>query len=140
MGNSHPKFEYSLLTESEKAVVIDCFKCMSKDSKKIKKSKLTKFWDMQVDPALVPLIVNFLFGKESKVKFQKFGALYVFSVRGTIEERILTLKMSMPPVKKKKKMETTEVNRTFVREVSKLVGAEMLNAINSIFGSIFSLW
>jgi hypothetical protein len=119
MGNSHPKFEYSLLTEAEKPIVIESFKCMSKDSKKIKRSKIRKFWDMQVDPSFMPLIENFLFGKEQKVGFQKFAGLFVFSIRGTIEEKILTLKMSMPPTKKKKN-EVIEINRTFVKEVSML--------------------
>lgn len=116
MGNSHPKFEYSLLTEAEKPIIIDSFKCMSKDSKKIKKEKLRKFWEMQIDPSLLPFIVNFLFSKKRKVAFQKFAALYVYGSRGTVEERLLMLKMSMNPVKKKKN-EVIEVNRTFAREV-----------------------
>lgn len=119
MGNSHPKFEYSLLSEAEKPIVVDSFKCMSKDLKKIKRSKLRKFWDMQIDPTMMPFIENFLFGKERKVGFQKFAGLFVFSIRGTTEEKILTLKMSMAPVKKKKN-EVIEVNRTFVKEVSML--------------------
>lgn len=116
MGNSN-SLEYSLLTEAEKPVVIDSFKCMSKDLRKIKKNKLKKFWEMQVDPSLISHIVNFLFGKEQKVRFRKFAGLFVFSVRGTIDERILLMKMSMEPVKKKKN-EVIDVNRTFVREVS----------------------
>jgi hypothetical protein len=67
----------------------------------------------------MPLIENFLFGKEQKVGFQKFAGLFVFSIRGPIEEKILTLKMSMPPTKKKKN-EVIEINRTFVKEVSML--------------------
>lgn len=118
MGNSmcsKNNFEYSLLTGAEKPIVIGSFMCMSKDSNKIKRNKLHKFWEMQLDTKMLTLIENFLFGREKKVGFQKFAGLFVFSVRGTVEEKILTLKMSMKPAKKKN--EVIEINRTFVKEV-----------------------
>lgn len=75
-----------------------------------------KFWDMQVDPQLLQYIANFLFTTKDKVSFTRFAGLFVYGVRGSLDERIKMLKSSMKSIKSKKKEE--EVNREFIKEVS----------------------
>ena len=52
-----------------------------------------------MDPRLAQYITNFLFGKigarSPVVEFQRFAELYVYCVRGTIDERITVLLASL---------------------------------------------
>lgn len=58
-----------------------------------------KFWGSQMDPRLAQYITNFLFGSPSNrtniVEFQRFAELYVFSVRGSVDDRISVLLASV---------------------------------------------
>ncbi|CAH2097497.1 unnamed protein product [Euphydryas editha] len=52
-----------------------------------------KFWGPQIDPRLAQYLTNFLFGsgqqKTPTVDFNRFAELYVYNVRGTVEERMM---------------------------------------------------
>lgn len=52
-----------------------------------------------MDPRLAQYITNFLFGahgnRTNVVEFQRFAELYVFCVRGTVDERISVLLSSL---------------------------------------------
>lgn len=52
-----------------------------------------------MDPRLVQYITNFLFGPSTNrtniVEFQRFAELYVYSVRGTYDDRISVLLASI---------------------------------------------
>lgn len=52
-----------------------------------------------MDPRLAQYITNFLFGSQSNrtniVEFQRFAELYVYSVRGTYDDRICVLLASI---------------------------------------------
>lgn len=52
-----------------------------------------------MDPRLAQYITNFLFGAPSNrtniVEFQRFAELYVFSVRGSVDDRISVLLASV---------------------------------------------
>lgn len=52
-----------------------------------------------MDPRLAQYIANFLFGateaRTNIVEFQRFAELYVFSVRGSVDERIAVLLASV---------------------------------------------
>uniref|UniRef100_A0A1B0EWA8 Uncharacterized protein n=1 Tax=Phlebotomus papatasi TaxID=29031 RepID=A0A1B0EWA8_PHLPP len=97
MGNSSTKLaeKCSLLTKDEVPLVASSFKLVSKNSDRIKEDDLMKFWGSQMDPRLAQYITNFLFGalgsRSSVVEFQKFAELYVYCVRGSVDERISVL-------------------------------------------------
>lgn len=52
-----------------------------------------------MDPRLAQYITNFLFGplgtRSNIVEFQRFAELYVYSVRGSVDERITVLLSSI---------------------------------------------
>ncbi|KPJ04218.1 TLD domain-containing protein KIAA1609-like [Papilio xuthus] len=52
-----------------------------------------KFWGPQIDPRLAQYLTNFLFGsgqqKTATVDFNRFAELYVYNVRGTVDERMM---------------------------------------------------
>jgi hypothetical protein len=101
MGNSSQKLaeKCSLLNKNEIPVVASSFKLVSKNSERIKEDELKKFWNSQADPRLSQYITNFLFGplgnRNPVVEFQRFAELYVYCVRGTIDERITVLMASL---------------------------------------------
>lgn len=101
MGNSSTKLaeRCSLLTRGEVPVVASSFKIASKNSDKVKEDELKKFWSTQMDPRLSQYITNFLFGplgnRSPHVDFQRFAELYVYCVRGTIDERTYVLMQSL---------------------------------------------
>lgn len=56
-------------------------------------------WGSQMDPRLAQYITNFLFGAPASrlniVEFQRFAELYVYSVRGSMDDRINVLLASV---------------------------------------------
>ncbi|KAI8432545.1 hypothetical protein MSG28_013542 [Choristoneura fumiferana] len=52
-----------------------------------------KFWGPQIDPRLAQYLSNFLFGwgpqKRAAVDFNRFAELYVYNVRGTVDEKLM---------------------------------------------------
>lgn len=101
MGNSSTKLaeKCSLLNKNEVPLVASSFKLVSKNSERIKEDELNKFWQSQMDQRLSQYITNFLFGplgnRSPVVEFQRFAELYVFCVRGTVDERITVLMASL---------------------------------------------
>lgn len=101
MGNSSQKLaeKCSLLNKNEVPIVASSFKLVSKNSERIKEDELKKFWGTQMDPRLSQYITNFLFGplgnRNPAVEFQRFAELYVYCVRGTIDERVTVLMCSL---------------------------------------------
>lgn len=120
MGNSSTKLaeRCSLLHKSEIPIVASSFKIASKNSDKVKEDELKKFWGTQMDPRLSQYITNFLFGplgnRNPHVEFQRFAELYVFCVRGTIDERVTVLMESLGQVDQ----EPTEIAYPLIKEVS----------------------
>lgn len=77
-----------------------------------------KFWGSQMDPRLAQYITNFLFGplgaRSPVVEFQRFAELYVYCVRGTIDERINVLLCSLG---QQPESESTEIAYPLIKEV-----------------------
>lgn len=83
----------SLLSKDEVPIVAGSFKFVSKNSERIREEDLMKNWGGQMDARLAQYIANFLFGpagngRQPQAEFQRFAELYVFCVRGTIDERM----------------------------------------------------
>lgn len=95
MGSNSTKMaeKCSLLSKDEVPIVAGSFKFVSKNSERIREEDLMKNWGGQMDARLAQYIANFLFGpagngRQSQAEFQRFAELYVFCVRGTIDERM----------------------------------------------------
>ncbi|CAG9570821.1 unnamed protein product [Danaus chrysippus] len=106
MGNTSKKLaaKCALLTKEEQKYVAATFRAASKNSERIREEdlivsgkvdavSLEKFWGPQIDPRLAQYLTNFLFGcgqqKTATVDFNRFAELYVYNVRGTVEERMM---------------------------------------------------
>ncbi|XP_072948268.1 MTOR-associated protein MEAK7 isoform X2 [Epargyreus clarus] len=95
MGNTSKKLaaKCTLLTKEEQKYVAATFRAASKNSERIREDDLIKFWGPQIDPRLAQYLTNFLFGsgqqKSPTVDFNRFAELYVYNVRGTVEERMM---------------------------------------------------
>lgn len=119
MGNSSTKLAEKclLLNKMEVPVVASSFKLASKNSDKIKEDELKKFWGTQMDPRLSQYVSNFLFGplgnRNPVVEFQRFAELYVYCVRGTVDERIAVLLGSLGQVDS----EQVEIAYPLIKEV-----------------------
>lgn len=119
MGNSSTKLAEKclLLNKNEVPVVASSFKLASKNSDKIKEDELKKFWGTQMDPRLSQYVSNFLFGplgnRNPVVDFQRFAELYVYCVRGTVDERITVLMGSLGQVDS----EQVEIAYPLIKEV-----------------------
>lgn len=105
MGNASKKLaaKCALLTKDEQKHVASTFRAASKKSGKIREDdlivsgtldpdSLDKFWGPQIDPRLAQYLSNFLFGwgpnKSPTCDFDRFAELYVYNVRGSIDERM----------------------------------------------------
>lgn len=119
MGNSSQKLaeKCSLLNKNEVPIVASSFKLVSKNSERIKEDELKKFWGTQMDPRLSQYITNFLFGplgnRNAAVEFQRFAELYVYCVRGTIDERVTVLMCSLGQTEQ----EPSEIAYPLIKEV-----------------------
>lgn len=119
MGNSSQKLaeKCSLLNKNEVPIVASSFKLVSKNSERIKEDELKKFWGTQMDPRLSQYITNFLFGplgnRNPAVEFQRFAELYVYCVRGTIDERVTVLMCSLG----QSEQEPNEIAYPLIKEV-----------------------
>lgn len=120
MGNSSTKLaeKCSLLHKNEVPIVASSFKLVSKNSERIKEDELKRFWGTQMDPRLSQYITNFLFGplgnRNPVVEFQRFAELYVYCVRGTVDERITLLMASLGQGEQK----PSEITYPLIKEVS----------------------
>lgn len=80
-----------------------------------------KFWGSQMDPRLAQYITNFLFGplgnRSTVVEFQRFAELYVYCVRGTIDERISVLLASLGQAES----DTSDIAYPLIKEVGKSI-------------------
>lgn len=123
MGNSSQKLaeKCSLLNKNEVPIVASSFKLVSKNSERIKEDELKKFWGTQMDPRLSQYITNFLFGplgsRNPVVEFQRFAEMYVYCVRGTIDERITILMASLG----QEDQESSDIAYPLIKEVRQFV-------------------
>lgn len=73
-----------------------------------------------MDPRLAQYIANFLFGslgnRSNIVEFQRFAELYVYSVRGTVDERINVLLASIGH----SEADSTDMVYPLIKEVIKI--------------------
>ena len=73
-----------------------------------------------MDPRLAQYITNFLFGplgaRAGVVEFQKFAELYVFCVRGSVDERISVLLSSLGQTE----TDTSEIAYPLIKEVRRV--------------------
>ncbi|CAG9792910.1 unnamed protein product [Diatraea saccharalis] len=112
MGNTSKKLaaKCTLLTKEEQKYVAATFRAASKNSERIREDdlivsgkvdavSLEKFWGPQIDPRLAQYLSNFLFGsgqqKSPSVDFNRFAELYVYNVRGTVDERMMVIYNSL---------------------------------------------
>ncbi|XP_035916228.1 MTOR-associated protein MEAK7 [Anopheles stephensi] len=143
MGNSSTKLaeKCSLLAKSEVPVVASSFKLVSKNSERIKEDDLMKFWGSQMDPRLAQYITNFLFGplgsRSPVVEFQRFAELYVYCVRGTIDERINVLLCSLG---QQPESESTEIAYPLIKEYVEAVVSSYMRAIRLEGGPQYKSW
>lgn len=93
-----------------------------------------------MDPRLAQYITNFLFGShESRtaiVEFQRFAELYVFCVRGTVDDRINVLLSSLGhPVN-----DPTEIAYPMIKEYVEAVVSSYMRAIRLQSGTQYKSW
>ncbi|CAH0550283.1 unnamed protein product [Brassicogethes aeneus] len=89
----------SFLSKDEQVIVGNSFRLASKNSEKIKEDELTKLWGAQMDPRLLQYINNYLFGlgesRINTVDLERFAELFVFCTRGTVDEKVKVLLISL---------------------------------------------
>lgn len=142
MGNSSTKLaqKCSLLTKDEIPVVANSFKFVSKNSDRIKEDDLMKFWGSQMDPRLAQYITNFLFGplssRSSVVEFQRFAELYVYCVRGTIDEKISVLLASLGHAES----DTSDIAYPLIKEYVEAVVSSYMRALRLQAGNEYKSW
>ncbi|XP_055372161.1 MTOR-associated protein MEAK7 [Condylostylus longicornis] len=143
MGNSSTKLaeKCSLLTRDEVPVVANSFKFVSKNSDRIKEDDLMKFWGSQMDPRLAQYITNFLFGplgsRSSVVEFQRFAELYVYCVRGTIDERISVLLSSLG---QQETDHQSDIAYPLIKEYVEAVVSSYMRALRLQSGNEYKSW
>ncbi|XP_034941458.1 MTOR-associated protein MEAK7 [Chelonus insularis] len=90
-GSSRSASSANILSAEELTLVENLFKSMSRSSGSIKREDIFKHWSVHLDDGLLQFVVRFLChdpGKKvSAINGENFGRLYVFSVRGSAEER-----------------------------------------------------
>ncbi|XP_055712905.1 MTOR-associated protein MEAK7 [Phlebotomus papatasi] len=142
MGNSSTKLaeKCSLLTKDEVPLVASSFKLVSKNSDRIKEDDLMKFWGSQMDPRLAQYITNFLFGalgsRSSVVEFQKFAELYVYCVRGSVDERISVLLTCLGH----SGSESADIAYPLIKEYVEAVVSSYMRALRLECGPRFKSW
>ncbi|XP_055300789.1 MTOR-associated protein MEAK7 isoform X2 [Sitodiplosis mosellana] len=142
MGNSSTKLaeRCALLSKDEVPLVASSFKLVSKNSERIKEDDLMKFWGSQMDPRLAQYITNFLFGEPASraniVEFQRFAELYVFSVRGSVDERIGVLLASVGQTDS----ENAEIAYPLIKEYVEAVVSSYMRALRLDGGIEFKSW
>ncbi|XP_065167245.1 MTOR-associated protein MEAK7 [Atheta coriaria] len=89
----------SFLSKDEQIIVSQSFRLASKNSEKIKEDELTKLWGTQMDARLSQYINNYLFGigeaRVMTVDLERFAELFVFCTRGTVDEKLKVLLISL---------------------------------------------
>ncbi|CAH1116496.1 unnamed protein product [Phaedon cochleariae] len=116
----------SFLSKDEQLIVSNSFKLASKNSEKIKEEELTKIWGSQMDPRLLQYLNNYLFGigdqKQTTVDLERFAELFVFCTRGTVDEKVKVLLVSLG----KSDSESNDIPYTLVKEyVESIVASYM---------------
>lgn len=115
-----------ILSKDEQAIVSTSFRLASKNSDKIKEDELMKLWGTQTDTRLIQYINNYLFGQVENrlltVEFDRFAELFVFCTRGSVEEKLNILLISLG----KTDVENTDVPYILVKEyVESIVSSYM---------------
>lgn len=142
MGNTSTKLaeKCALLSREEIPIVAGSFKFVSKNSERIKEDDLMKFWGSQMDPRLAQYITNFLFGSHENrttiVEFQRFAELYVFCVRGTVDDRINVLLSSLGH----SVTDPTEIAYPLIKEYVEAVVSSYMRALRLQQGPQYKSW
>lgn len=93
-----------------------------------------------MDPRLAQYITNFLFGSHENrstiVEFQRFAELYVFCVRGTVDDRINVLLSSLG----QSVSDTTEIAYPLIKEYVEAVVSSYMRAIRLQSGIQYKSW
>uniref|UniRef100_A0A1Q3F8M4 MTOR-associated protein MEAK7 n=1 Tax=Culex tarsalis TaxID=7177 RepID=A0A1Q3F8M4_CULTA len=130
-----------MLEKSELPLVASSFRLVSKNSDKCKEEDLMKFWGSQMDPRLAQYITNFLFGplgsRAGFVELPRFAELYVYTVRGTRDERINVLLSSLG---QSPESESTEIAYPLIKEYVEAVVSSYMRAIRLEGGPEFKSW
>ncbi|XP_063833915.1 uncharacterized protein LOC135083080 [Ostrinia nubilalis] len=144
MGNTSKKLaaKCTLLTKEEQKYVAATFRAASKNSERIREDDLIvsgkvdavlleKFWGPQIDPRLAQYLSNFLFGsgqqKSPSVDFNRFAELYVYNVRGTVDERMMVTYNSLG----KDYNETVELPYQLLREYCESIASTYIKILKS---------
>ncbi|XP_058819255.1 MTOR-associated protein MEAK7 [Topomyia yanbarensis] len=130
-----------MLQKSELPLVAGSFRMASKNSDKCKEEDLMKFWGSQMDPRLAQYITNFLFGPLGSrigfVELPRFAELYVYTVRGTGDERINVLLSSLGQTLDS---EPTDIAYPLIKEYVEAVVSSYMRAIRLEGGAEFKSW
>ncbi|XP_014208172.1 TLD domain-containing protein 1 [Copidosoma floridanum] len=90
-GSSSRSASSNMLSADEQTLVENLFKSMSRSSGSIKREDIFKHWSAHLDDALLQFVVRFLCHEPGKrvsaVNGDNFGKLYVYTVRGSSDER-----------------------------------------------------
>lgn len=91
----------TFLSKEEQVIVGNCFRLTSRNSDRIKEEELKKVWGSQIDARLLQYINNYLFSKgdakSATVDLERFAELYVYCIRGTVDEKLKILLCSIGP-------------------------------------------
>ncbi|XP_049879997.1 MTOR-associated protein MEAK7 isoform X2 [Pectinophora gossypiella] len=101
MGNTSKKLaaKCALLTKDEQKYMASTFRQASRSSERVREEDLIKLWGPQIDPRLAQYLLNYLFGpparRQPTCDFNKFAELYVYNIRGTVEEKMQVVASSL---------------------------------------------
>lgn len=130
-----------MLVKSELPLVACSFRLVSKNSDKCKEEELMKYWGSQMDPRLAQYITNFLFGplasRAAYVDLPRFAELYVYTVRGTKDERVNMLLCSLGQAPES---ESTEIAYPLIKEYVEAVVSSYMRAIRLEGGPEYKSW
>ncbi|KAL4716011.1 hypothetical protein ACJJTC_003800 [Scirpophaga incertulas] len=153
MGNTSKKLaaKCTLLTKDEQKYVAATFRAASKNSERIREDDLIvsgkvdavlleKFWGPQIDPRLAQYLSNFLFGsgqqKTPSVEFNRFAELYVYNVRGTVDERMIVTYNSLG----KDYNESVELPYQLIKEYCESVASTYIKMVKASRSKRARIW
>ncbi|KAM3955943.1 MTOR-associated protein MEAK7 [Aphomia sociella] len=153
MGNTSKKLaaKCTLLTKDEQKFVAATFRAASKNSERIREDdlivsgkvdavSLEKFWGPQIDPRLAQYLSNFLFGsgqqKSPTVEFNRFAELYVYNVRGTVDERMMVTYNSLG----KDYNETVELPYQLLKEYCESIASTYIKILKTSSSKRARIW
>ncbi|XP_048001119.1 MTOR-associated protein MEAK7 isoform X1 [Leguminivora glycinivorella] len=152
MGNTSKKLasQCGLLTKEEQKYVGNTFKAASKNSGRIREDDLIvsglldavlleKHWGPLIDPRLAQYLSNYLFdmGSQKAVTcdFTRFAELYVYNVRGSVDQRMMVTYRSLGNYS-----ENDELPYQLIKEYCEAIASTYIKVLKTSGGKRAEKW